>query len=306
MRKQSVYTACLLLAFTGSTLAIMKIAYVPYKTMGKNNLPVLFGHTFTNEYNPSASTKFDPQKYTQIIAEATQLGCRGGDGLSTQTNKPHAVLSCFQKNNGEDKKTTIIYNKLKDGITSITFDSSHFCMASYAGNGKWVTAGHCFSGKTEPYENYKILLDKAYSIKVTNCGPLNCDIATVEAIGSKLSETPPAPIIGDLSSVSEETPLFIPGIEIGTKIPGNNLQGVSQVVMWSKIKNACIPYEVKHGCIAYTCSTLTGFSGSPVYSISADYPKLVGVHSGVELGGSCTNHTVNLAVTTDIFAGMLK
>lgn len=305
-KKKWLLIPFLLLAFTGSAVAIVTLGYVPYKTIGKNNMPVLFGHIFTNEYNPSIVSEFDPQRYSQILSEAAKLGCRGGDGLSTQTSKPQAVLSCFQRNNGEDKESTIIYNRIKDRITSITFKDNHLCMASYVGGEKWVTAGHCFLGNQAPYENHKILLDKPYSIKVIKCNAPNCDIALVEAIGGKFSGKLPVQLDSDLTSISDKTPLFMPGIEIGTKIPGGNIQGVPQVVMWSKIKNACIPYEVKRGCIAYTCSTLTGFSGAPVYSVDADNPKLVGVHSGVELDGSCAKSTVNLAVTSDIFAGMLK
>lgn len=306
MRRKSAYAICFLLTFTGSALAVKTMGYVPYQTIGKNNLPVLFGHSFTNEYNPSFISEFDPLRYAQILAEAAKLGCRGGDGLSTQTNNPQAVLSCFQYNNGEDEKSSIIYEKIKNGITSITFKDSHLCMASYVGNKKWVTAGHCFLETEEPYEDYKILLDKPYALKVTNCKSPNCDVALVEAIGGEPPEFTPAPLDSDLKSISDQTSLFVPGVEIGTKIPGNSIRGVSQVVMWSKIKNSCIPYEVKRGCIAYTCSTLIGFSGSPVYSVNTEQPKLIGVHSGVELGGSCTNHTVNLAVTSDTFAGMLK
>jgi hypothetical protein len=109
-----------------------------------------------------------------------------------------------------------------------------------------------------------------------------------------------------LTTISSTTTLFIPGIEVGTAIPEKNIDGAGKKMMWSKIQNACIPYEVKHGCISYTCSTLKGFSGAPVFSVRGAEIRLIGVHAGGQVGGSCENNGINSAVTSDIFKRMVE
>lgn len=306
MRKQWLLIPVLMIAAFGTAFAMLRLNYTVQETVGKDNLAVLEGHVFKNAYNPSVKSMLTPEYYAAVLKEAVRVGCRGGDASSMYTTNAQAVLNCFQRNNGEDKEGGGIYNSLKGRITSITYDGRHFCMASYAGKSRWVTAAHCFLGRTPPYESYKILLDKPYGIKVTVCDRDNCDVALVEPLGGKSFDADFTPLDTSLTTISSKTQLFVPGIEINALVPGNNIDGVSEVIMWSKIRNACIPYEVRNGCIAYTCSTLTGFSGAPVYAVKNNTVSLVGVHSGGELGGECSAMEMNTAVTSDVFAEILK
>ncbi|MBY8945172.1 trypsin-like serine protease [Pseudomonas sp. SH10-3B] len=305
MRNQWLLIPVLMTAAIGTPIAMLRY-YTIQETVGKDNLAVLDGHVFKNAYNPLIKSSLTPEYYAEVLREAVRIGCRGGDAFSTNTVSADAVLNCFQRNNGEDKSGEAIYNSLKGKVTSITYNGMHFCMASYVGKLKWVTAAHCFLGKASPYDNYKILLDRPYDIKVTVCDKKNCDVALVEPSGMEGFDEGYTPLNTSLATISSKTQLFVPGVEINTPIPGNNIDGVSEVIMWSKIKNACIPYEVRSGCIAYTCSTLTGFSGAPVYAVKNNSVSLVGVHSGGGLGGECAAMEMNTAVTSDILAEILK
>jgi hypothetical protein len=304
MKCKWLLTPILILAITSASQAVTNRYPTTEQTEGSGTLVILDGHQFRNEYNPKLGSKLSGGYYDSIIAESKKIGCRGGDSIAEIVGGPSIVLNCFQRNNGEDIPSDKLYKLLKGKITSITFEGSHLCMASYRGGSKWITSGHCFDNNRPPYASYRILLDKPYEISVKLCDLDNCDLAVIEPIGAP---TVPGSAVSytDLSTISISSQLFVPGIEQSTPIPNNNIAGVDQVIMWSKIHNACIPYEVKKGCISYTCSTLSGFSGSPVFVVKNSGATLAGVHAGGQPGEACKDRNINSAVTADTIARIL-
>ena len=297
-----------LITITGTAfaLAVVNGHAVPFQSEGYGTLDLLRSHKFSNEYNPTLTEILSGPDYEKIMAEAKSSGCRGGDSVSINAVEPRKVLNCFQINNGTDLLTEKVYNLVKRGITSITFKEAHLCMATYKGEGKWLTSAHCFADQRTPYKDYKLLLDKPYPIKVRLCMLDNCDLALVEPVGGPNVTSGLEPTYEDLTKVYYSTTLFVPGIEERTLIPGNNQSGVDKVIMWSKIKSGCIPYEVKIGCVYYLCSTLEGFSGAPVFSVDGSNARLIGVHAGGQPGKQCGNKNINSAVTADKIASFVR
>ncbi|WP_460136071.1 trypsin-like serine peptidase [Pseudomonas sp. S1_E04] len=199
--------------------------------------------------------------------------------------------------------------------TSITIsrDGTHSCIASFYNKNTWVTAAHCVSEAN--IIDGRSILSGGKPIPITEsmikiCKKPGCDVAFVTASTNIVDISRYELYNPNLLLLTEQSQILIPGIEEGIPIILSDKTPYKLNLMWSDVgKGFCKIYRVQNGCFSHTCSTLSGFSGAPVYWVNAPSGKieLIGIHSGESIDGiKCKKTDSNYAVTADLYNGAIK
>ncbi len=228
------------------------------------------------------------------------------------------VMKCFQKFDekffrdlGYGSAGRGIYDGLGFVNSLVNNNGDHKCMVSYYAEGIWITAAHCVSesllraGLYIVANGIKVKIEKSKNGNVSLCRANRCDVAFINA---------PTPVVnksrfvadGDLKLLNANTPILIPGIEEGSPIVRGATVMLSENLLWAPVgKGYCRAFMVEEGCLSHTCSTLSGFSGAPMYlQDNQRRINLVGIHSGEKSSiVSCKAAGTSYAVSTQLFKG---
>jgi hypothetical protein len=296
-----------------------KVIDATKQTRNPGNTENMYGgnYNYSNSDNPAASGGFTRGDRERMRAETAD--CDGEQSITKGMTvaERESVMNCFEKFDldfykalGYQNREGMSIYKAMDYVTALVDDAeAHICMASIYKNNVWITARHCVTDKKIANGLYIIINNNKVAIKnddIVLCSGLKCDIAAIKL------PTPNVP--ADLSVdrfnsvwVTHKTPIFIPGIEAGMP---NFSEGNNQILnnlMWSHVgKGYCNAYKIESGCMSHTCSTLTGFSGAPIYMEGSNKKiMLVGVHSGaVREAVSCKVENTNYATSSLFFASL--
>lgn len=272
------------------------------------------GFIFTSSDKPKLKEELD---LGDILRRRNETKNCLGEKNSTKGLKAvdrESVMNCFQmldydffeQMGYKDNKPLGLYRSLEFVTVIVNEAGRHHCMASIYKNNAWVTAEHCLKSSAINSGIYILTGDSRIKIRkedIRICIEKNCDIGLILA---------PTPSITDELIVSTEntreihlrTDLLIPGIESGTPVFSNNKNNSRSMLMWSHVgKGYCNAYKVERGCVSHTCSTLTGFSGAPVYIEDAQKKiRLVGIHSGNTSDSvQCKTKHTNYATSSHFF-----
>ena len=287
------------------------------QTVGSNNVGEKYQNKapFRNELTGKAGVI---PKEEMIRLRAENKNCIGTFTSSTGENLPRdQIYRCFVTLNTPFIKVLPKggYLDALDLQTSIinVKDGTHSCMASYYRDGLWITAAHCLSeanvlsGRSILSSGKPVVITKD---RVHMCGSPGCDVAFVNAPTPAIDAAKYELIKSDLSRLTEKSRIFIPGMEEGMSVVASDKSAYKNNLMWSDVgKGFCRIYRVQNGCFSHTCSTLSGFSGAPVYWVDAPGGKieLLGIHSGESVDGiSCSETGSNYAVASGLYNGAMK
>ncbi|MFS2067508.1 hypothetical protein ACEN9D_01910 [Pseudomonas sp. CT11-2] len=292
-----------------------KIPGANQQTMAGNNTGNKYGKTkpFKNELSgyQHGATLEDLEKFRADSKNCigTLTNSEGNPGLFRKD-----VYKCFKTLNSPSTFASSGYLQALNLITSITKnDGLHSCIASYYKEGEWITAGHCVTKNNLADGRNLIIGEKTLPLNeynVRRCYLPGCDAAiilakTPEIDYSKYELTNPK-----LQLITENSEVFIPGMEVGMPIIITPEAPYKYNLMWSDVGHGyCKIYRVENGCFSHTCSTLTGFSGAPVYWINAPSGKieLLGIHTGESTEGTtCAETNTNYAVTANLYKGIIQ
>ncbi|WP_417312045.1 hypothetical protein [Ectopseudomonas khazarica] len=278
------------------------------------------GYTFKNEVS-GYEAKLPQGEVDMMRVEAKDcLGRRKRSGVEGSVDRAK-VYKCFVffnrdlfKEMGYKNSAYLQYLITLSLLTTIVDrKGNHVCMASYYDKNTWITANHCVTdtwiesmGISILANGKKVPITKAMRRECAKQS-LGCDVARIIAPTPNVS-TDNIVLRGARSTiVTEKTDLFIPGIEVETPIYTESGVSFDRALMWADVGKAyCRVYKVEAGCFSHTCSTLTGFSGAPVYLVNAEDQKiyLIGIHTGDDQQDvSCKTSGTNYAVSPDLFEG---
>ncbi|MFP5421092.1 MAG: hypothetical protein ACLGID_06435 [Gammaproteobacteria bacterium] len=277
-------------------------------------------YTFENEESGYKATL--PQSEVNLMRTEAKdcLGRKKRSGTEGSAEREQ-VYRCFVFFNSElfkkmeyQNSSYLQYLQTLPLLTTIVDKKdNHVCMASYYGKNIWITASHCVTdawvdmGISILADGKKLPITKTMRRECSKGSESGCDVAQITAPTPSVS-TDNIVLKGTRSTIiTEQTDLFIPGIEVETSIYSEGGVSFESALMWADVGKAyCRVYKVEAGCFSHTCSTLTGFSGAPVYFVNAKDKKihLIGIHTGNNQGEvSCKTSGTNYAVSTDLFEG---
>jgi hypothetical protein len=276
---------------------------------------------FKNSYASGSSSvqSITPSDIKKMSAESTD--CTGNTNVSDNPNlgiKRKDVYRCFKslrlslyKDMFTGKEFSYL-QALNLVTTLVDNNGKHVCMASYYESGLWVTAQHCVTDELL-LNGLRILSGGVFfrirSDMLSSC-PSGCDVAFIKASTPVLDLSHFTLQNADLKEVKLSSQLFIPGIEEGEVISSSDPRsGFLNDVMWPMVgEGYCRPFKLQNGCMSHTCSTLLGFSGSPVYLVDSGNQRisLIAIHTGQERFSGCDNAATNYAVTSNTFSGATK
>lgn len=238
----------------------------------------------------AAANKLLEDKLSQAQIEAivsTARPCKGEQKEMGGRNQEE-IRKCFF-NTSQAQYEDIQY------IPSFNFISSladrkyrHKCVVSVIGDGLWITAAHCVP---IDYIQLKmsILVDGLFiplkANSVSWCKSKNCDIATIKATTPKLSNND-IPKKRELLGINYWMQhLIITGLPEGQDLMSlRDFSEYQKQLLWAPVGNSfcMIMNDSSNGCLIHGCSTLKGFSGSPLYqkSTSKGRFEIAGIHSG--------------------------
>ncbi|TWC17347.1 MULTISPECIES: hypothetical protein [unclassified Pseudomonas] len=284
-------------------------------TRDSGNTSSIFGRILTNS---ESQTDYKPTALELNIWGDQSEKCRGNKNVGGPPGSAlrQNVMSCFEKFE-TTRFAKMGYSSFSDWgiyyglnlVTSLVDESGlHKCMASYYSKDVWITAAHCISDSNLYIvsDSSKTKIQKGSSGNVTLCTDHpNCDVAYISAKTFN-QDTSQFNAHGNLADITPKTELFVPGIEIDSPILADGLVILKDQLLWSPVgKSYCRYSDVEEGCFSHACSTLTGFSGAPVYVLGKDKKlTLIGVHSGEKIGNvSCKKDGANYAVSSRYFKG---
>lgn len=228
------------------------------------------------------------------------------------------VMKCFQKfddkffrDMGYGSSGRGVYDGLGYVNSLVNNNGDHKCMASYYAEGVWITAAHCVgesllgAGLYIIANGIKFKIEKSKNGNVSLCKASRCDVAFINAPTPKVDELKFV-ADGDLKLLNAKTPILIPGIEEGSPVVRGATILLNENLLWAPVaKGYCRAYRVEKGCLSHTCSTLSGFSGAPVYLLDNKFRiNLVGIHSGEKSSVvSCKAAGTSYAVSSQLFKG---
>ncbi|WP_156339466.1 hypothetical protein [Pseudomonas nunensis] len=230
----------------------------------------------------------DIDELNRMIAEARH--CEGEQKeLSVITQAQ--VRSCFI-NSSEAKSEDLSYLESFRYLSSLVDTRfRHKCIVSVFGDGVWITAGHCVPKDFMKY-GLSILVDGRFveltQNSVRQCSSVNCDIAFISIkTPSGIKSGIPKPVNTSKDDYWNAE-IIVPGLPQGTNVTElRDRDNYTKALLWGPVGQAfCrIIKDPNNGCIVHGCSTLTGFSGSPLYqkTKTADGYELAGIHSGTNL-----------------------
>ncbi|WLG82750.1 trypsin-like serine protease [Pseudomonas cucumis] len=267
-------------------------------TWGDDNGPK-FTNSYTGGYgNSDAGTVKSGPSEAEKSRWALESGKCRGDISSYLDSDSEEAKNCFVRLSrlmdmveppSENSMTFLKSIGMVSSITDISY--THRCMASIYKKDVWITARHCLESTTITDGIYIIIDGKKNKIKessVRRCGT-NCDIAFID-MSTPAQITPPK-IDMNTSDLSWDTEIFVPGIQDGTSLASNaSPSDYKYNLMWSRVgAGYCRSYEIdERGCLIHTCSTLSGFSGAPiyVYDEKSKNVSLIAIHSGAKADGN--------------------
>lgn len=267
----------------------------PLSTVGNENGPIIIDKypIFKNELlNISLE---GPTQAEKSAMKNSSKDCKGQFKTLSSGATAQEVKNCFMQ---LDELSTIIspetskdktYLRGLPAITSIVDkNKSHQCIASFYAKDTWITASHCLS--YQQINAGRWLLTSGIWIQITKIEPAcfpsaPCDIILINIPTPTLIDSDTPYISLDTQGLDSKTELFIPGIPIDMVLK-DNFSGVAyrKTLMWNPVGQGYCRMQAieKSGCIVHSCSTLTGFSGAPIYSYDRkkDRINLIGIHSG--------------------------
>ncbi|WP_170930014.1 MULTISPECIES: serine protease [unclassified Pseudomonas] len=288
------------------------------QTIGGNNIGPKFQNTdpFRNDIS-GVSRSIAEKDLLKLRTE--NKDCIGNFTSSTGNRRltREQIYKCFVTLNTSFDKVMPkgSYLDALDLLTSITItrDGTHSCMASFYDKDTWITAAHCVSyaniadGRSILINGKQIPITKTI---VKSCGKPGCDVAFISS-PTNVTDTAKYELRNpNLSLLTEQSQILIAGIEEGSPILPADKSPYKSNLMWSDVgKGFCRIFRVQSGCLSHTCSTLSGFSGAPIYWVNSSSSKieLIGVHSGESVEGmKCNDTESNYAVASDLYQGALK
>lgn len=294
----------------------MKKKDVASATRNVDNTGGLYDNPTVNVLTGTAYRFTDLEKEKMAVEAANcapGINSTGGESVLRKE-----IMTCFQK---FDEKffddmgyTNVSSRGIYDGLKYVTSlvdeNGYHQCMASYYAEGVWITAAHCVSevqidsGLYVLASNIKVKLELSGDISVKLCGISKCDVAFIYAPTPQIDSSRFV-AVGDLAQLTSKTPILVPGIELGSPVVRESTKIFNESLMWAPVsKGYCRAYIVEVNCISHTCSTLTGFSGAPIYMEDSQRRiHLLGVHSGEKSAVvSCKAVDASYAVSSQLFA----
>lgn len=174
-------------------------------------------------------------------------------------------------------------------ISSLTDNKyRHKCIVSTIDNNLWITAAHCVP--TDYLQlNMSILVDSLFvpleANSVSWCKSKNCDIATIKLKTPKFLNHDFPKKRELLSTDYWKEHLIIAGLPEGQDLMSlRDPSDYKKQLLWAPVGNSfcMIMKNSDDGFLIHGCSTLKGFSGSPLYQKSASEGKfeITGIHSG--------------------------
>lgn len=260
------------------------------------------GGVITNSYNgynnkDAGIVRPGPSKKEKDRWAVESGKCRG-DISSYSDLSSEEVSDCFVRLSRlmdmiePPRSSSLTYLKSIEMVSSITDVSyTHRCMASVYKKDVWITARHCLESNAIADGIYILVDGKKSKIKepsVRHCGA-NCDISFIDM--STPAQTTPPNIAINTSDLNWDTEIFVPGIQDGTRLRDkSDPSKYKYELMWSMVGSGyCRSYEIdERGCLIHTCSTISGFSGAPVYIYDENSKavSLLAVHSGAKADGN--------------------
>ncbi|RJX78948.1 trypsin-like peptidase domain-containing protein [Pseudomonas sp. LS-2] len=293
--------------YIAEKLAVLGIGDFHGITAGKNYFEYL-DDGFVNEFNPALSKKMSHGDLLKLVYEHSDGKCTSyaENSLTKPDFQKAGVAACFAGSSNSDESGQISFNKIRDSLASLTYKSSHRCIAVYMGEGEWLTARHCISELSGNYVDLRLITpDGNFRVdKVINCVESGCDYVWIRPYGTSYSKSVPARLgVEAISKISASDELFIPGIEEKESIPGGSFAGVQKAMKWTRYTRTCIAIKVRRGCLTHTCSTVQGFSGAPVFAFQDGVAYVVGIHLGVDKENVCNDGGRNFAVSINRIKG---
>jgi len=294
-----------------------KIPSELFKTRSPGNTENLYknsNYAFSTPYAPGTGGRFTTAELERKRDEAKD--CLGQQTISSALSSAdrEAVFRCFEKFDValykkmgyENKDGLKLYQALKYVSTIVNNDGTHECMASIYKENLWITAKHCLIESKIDNGIYLLIGDSRIKITRDNsrhCSIYPCDISMIRAPTPAFSNDLVVNALND-KTLNIRTPLLIPGIEAGSPdyVNGKNITQTN--LMWSHVgKGYCNVYKVEDSCISHTCSSLSGFSGAPIYAQDQQNNiRLVGIHSGdLQDLVRCSSKRTNYASSSALF-----
>jgi hypothetical protein len=284
-----------------------------------NGRPLYSGkYSFFNEYTGKIYGR--PHSHTLRQWDDESRRCKGFLSVSSSEESKRDVENCFV---AKDFRLEMLAGRYAEYrylrslsliTTLIRKDETHSCMASVYKKNLWITAKHCLPDPAIDYGIYILLPDGSRLITrddVTPCTKPRCDTATIKATTPDVPEMAILNITPDLNGLRPDTNIFIPGMVQSSSVSKNiDRKSLEESIMWSDFgKGYCRIRNVYHGCLSHTCSSIEGWSGSPVYAFEGDQIKLLGIHSGADVNKvSCINKgdkvPTNYATLKPLYEGL--
>lgn len=262
----------------------------------------LDGQKFENDANGSKPETITNGDIRKVVGQYKDSDCEAYiDNVKNLNDEEVAqVMNCFSTMSSSRDVGSQYIQKVSNSIGSLTYDGIHHCTISYLGSGRWVTARHCLSGAENNLSRFSIISADGPLIisRLEHCKVTDCDADFLFVNEGGLKKTVAATTMPEaVKTIKKMQRLFVPGYMDGKPIPSGTHEGFVQAILWSKLEKACFPVKVRDDCITHTCSTIQGFSGSPVFTEVDGKLVMVAMHVGVSDGSECRDYSRNMAIT---------